>query len=149
MGYNKVFGYYLEVTHAHASRVPADYERRQTLSGAERYVTPELKEYEAKVLGAEERMAAREAGLFARSATGSGGDVARIQRTAQVLARLDVWSGLAERAVHGRYVRPQIGRRLRAHAHRQPARRDRADDAARGVHAERRPLRRERAACCS
>ena len=57
VGYNKVFGYYLEVTHAHASRVPADYERRQTLTGAERYVTPELKEYEAKVLGAEERMA--------------------------------------------------------------------------------------------
>src|SRR5690606_35312883 len=52
VGFNKVFGYYLEVTHAHAARVPPDYERRQTLAGAERFVTPELKEYEAKVLGA-------------------------------------------------------------------------------------------------
>ena len=76
--------------------MPADYERRQTLAGAERYVTPELKEYEAKVLGAEERMATREAELFARCATGSGTAIARIQRTARVLARLDVWAGLAE-----------------------------------------------------
>ncbi len=108
VGYNKVFGYYLEVTHAHASRVPPDYERRQTLSGAERYVTPELKEYERKVLTAEERMAAREAELVAALRDRVGGDVARIQRTAQLLARLDVWAGLAERAVHGRYVRPRI-----------------------------------------
>ncbi len=108
VGYNKVFGYYLEVTHAHASRVPADYERRQTLTGAERYVTPELKEYEQKVLSAEERMTAREAELFGLLRERVGGDVARIQRTAQVLARLDVWAALAERAVHGRYVRPRI-----------------------------------------
>src|SRR5438094_4488880 len=60
---SKVFGYYLEITNPHRDRVPADYERRQTLSGAERFVTPELKEYEAKVLGAEERIAAREAEL--------------------------------------------------------------------------------------
>jgi DNA mismatch repair protein MutS len=109
VGYNKVFGYYLEITHAHANRVPGDYERRQTLSGAERYVTPELKEYESKVLGAEERMAAREAELFSLLRDRVGGDVARIQRTAHALARLDVWAGLAERAVHGRYVRPRIG----------------------------------------
>ncbi|HEX5005265.1 MAG TPA: DNA mismatch repair protein MutS [Gemmatimonadales bacterium] len=108
VGYNKVFGYYLEVTHAHGSRVPAEYERRQTLSGAERYVIPELKEYESKVLTAEERMTAREAALVAALRERVGGDVARIQRTAQLLARLDVWAGLAERAVHGRYVRPRI-----------------------------------------
>jgi DNA mismatch repair protein MutS len=108
VGYNKVFGYYLEVTHAHTSRVPADYERRQTLSGAERYVTPELKEYEQKVLTAEERMGSREAEIVAALRDRVGGDVARIQRTAQLLARLDVWSALAERAVHGRYVRPRI-----------------------------------------
>jgi len=60
VGFNKVFGYYIEITHAHRDRVPADYERRQTLTGAERYVTPDLKEYEAKVLGAEERIAQRE-----------------------------------------------------------------------------------------
>src|SRR6185312_8674155 len=56
VGFNKVFGYYLEITNAHAAKVPADYERRQTLASAERYVTPELKDYEARVLGAEERM---------------------------------------------------------------------------------------------
>ena len=124
MGYNKVFGYYLEVTHAHASRVPADYERRQTLSGAERYVTPELKEYEAKVLGAEERMArARGGARSPRCATGSGGDVARIQRTAQVLARLDVWSG-AGRTGGARAVRPAPDHDgIRPDPHRQPARR--------------------------
>ncbi|HRZ09576.1 MAG TPA: DNA mismatch repair protein MutS [Gemmatimonadales bacterium] len=108
VGYNKVFGYYLEVTHAHTGRVPADYERRQTLSGAERYVTPELKEYESKVLSAEERMGSRESELVAALRDRVGGDVARIQRTAQLLARLDVWAALAERAVHGRYVRPRI-----------------------------------------
>ena len=75
VGFNKVFGYYLEITNAHAARVPPDYERRQTLAGAERYVTPELKEYEARVLGAEERMAAREAELFgALRAAGGPGD---------------------------------------------------------------------------
>src|SRR6266550_2688416 len=64
VGFNKVFGYYIEVTHTHRDRIPPDYERRQTLTGAERYVTPDLKEYEAKVLGAEERIAAREADVL-------------------------------------------------------------------------------------
>ncbi len=109
VGFNKVFGYYLEVTHTHAGRVPADYERRQTLASAERYVTPELKEYEAKVLGAEERIAVREAELFGALRASVGHAIARIQRTARVLARLDVWAGLAERAVTGRYVRPDVG----------------------------------------
>ena len=72
VGFNKVFGYYLEITHAHASRVPPDYERRQTLAGAERYVTPELKSYEAKVLGAEERIAAREERALRRAPRGGG-----------------------------------------------------------------------------
>ncbi|MGH7509082.1 MAG: DNA mismatch repair protein MutS [Gemmatimonadales bacterium] len=108
VGFNKVFGYYLEVTHAHTARVPADYERRQTLATAERYVTPELKEYEARVLGAEDRMASREAELFAALRASVGRAIARIQRTARVLARLDVWAGLAECAVAGRYVRPEI-----------------------------------------
>jgi len=108
VGFNKVFGYYLEVTHAHSNRVPPDYERRQTLATAERYVTPELKDYEARVLGAEERMGAREAELFGalRGLVAQG--VTRIQTTGRVLARLDVWAGLAERAVSGRYVRPQV-----------------------------------------
>jgi DNA mismatch repair protein MutS len=108
VGFNKVFGYYLEITNAHAARVPPDYERRQTLAGAERYVTPELKDYEARVLGAEERMAAREAELFGGLRASVGHAIARIQRTARVLARLDVWSALADRAVAGRYVRPEV-----------------------------------------
>ena len=108
VGFNKVFGYYLEVTHTHTTRVPADYERRQTLATAERYVTPELKDYEARVLGAEEQMAAREAELFGALRAGVGQAIARVQRTARVVGRLDVWAGLAERAVAGRYVRPEI-----------------------------------------
>lgn len=108
VGFNKVFGYYLEVTHAHTARIPADYERRQTLAGAERYVTPELKDYEAKVLGAEERMGVREAVLFSELRDLIGGAVARIQRTARVLAKLDVWTALADRAVANRYVRPRV-----------------------------------------
>ena len=103
-----MFGYYLEVTHAHAARVPADYERRQTLSGAERYVTPELKEYEAKVLSAEARMAEREAELFQQLRAAVALETGRIQRMARTLARLDVWAGLAEVAVLNRYVRPRL-----------------------------------------
>jgi DNA mismatch repair protein MutS len=108
VGFNKVFGYYLEITNAHAARVPDDYERRQTLASAERYVTPELKDYEARVLGAEERIAAREAELFGSLRAAVGQAIGRIQRTARVLARLDVWTALAERAVSGRYVRPRV-----------------------------------------
>ncbi|HEV2085090.1 MAG TPA: DNA mismatch repair protein MutS, partial [Gemmatimonadales bacterium] len=108
VGFNKVFGYYLEVTHTHADRVPANYERRQTLATAERYVTPELKDYEARVLGAEEQIGTREAELFGAVRAVIGQAIGRIQQTARVLARLDVWAGLAERAVAGRYVRPQV-----------------------------------------
>jgi DNA mismatch repair protein MutS len=109
VGYNKVFGYYLEITNAHAARVPADYERRQTLAGAERYVTPELKQYEARVLGAEERIAVREERLFAALRGGIGRAIERIQATAAALAQLDVWCALAETAVANRYVRPAVG----------------------------------------
>ena len=108
VGFNKVFGYYLEITNAHAAKVPPDYERRQTLASAERYVTPELKDYEARVLGAEERMAAREAELFGALRAAVGQAIARVQQTARVLARLDVWAALADRAVSGRYVRPHV-----------------------------------------
>jgi len=108
VGYNKVFGYYLEVTHTHSGKVPADYERRQTLASAERYVTPELKAYEAKVLGAEEGILDREAALFNAVRAEAGVATPRIQRTARALARLDVWAGLAEAAIRGRYVRPVV-----------------------------------------
>ncbi|MGI9039716.1 MAG: DNA mismatch repair protein MutS, partial [Gemmatimonadales bacterium] len=108
VGFNKVFGYYLEVSHSQSGRVPSDYERRQTLASAERYVTPELKDYEARVLGAEERMGTREAELFGALRAAVGHAIARIQRTARVLARLDVWAALADRAVAGRCVRPAV-----------------------------------------
>ena len=108
VGFNKVFGYYIEVTHTHRDRVPADYERRQTLTGAERYVTPDLKEYEAKVLGAEERIAAREAEVLDQLRRRVGDVIARVQATAGHLARLDVWAALADVAERERYVRPEV-----------------------------------------
>jgi DNA mismatch repair protein MutS len=108
VGFNKVFGYYLEVTNSHRDRVPGDYERRQTLSGAERYVTSELKEYEAKVLGAEERIAAREAELVDGLRHRVADAIGRVQTTAGLAARVDVWCALADLAHHERYVRPEV-----------------------------------------
>ncbi len=108
VGFNRVFGYYLEVTNPHRDRVPADYERRQTLAGAERFVTPELKAYEAKVLGAEERIATREAELVETLRTCVAAAIGRVQTTAGVLARLDVWGALADVAHHEGYVRPLV-----------------------------------------
>ena len=108
VGFNKVFGYYLEISNAHQSRVPADYERRQTLTNGERYVTPELKEYEARVLGAEERLTLREAELFGKLRAMVGAEVERVQRTARNIALLDVLAALAEQAVSHRYVRPVV-----------------------------------------
>jgi len=108
VGFNKVFGYYIEVTNPHKDRVPPDYERRQTLSGAERFVTPELKQYEANVLGAEERIAVREAELVDALRTRVADAVARVQTTAGIVAELDVWSGLADLAHRDAYVRPEV-----------------------------------------
>jgi DNA mismatch repair protein MutS len=108
VGFNKVFGYFLEVTHSQASRVPPDYERRQTLSGAERYVTPELKEYESRVLGAEERLLEREGELFAQLRGSAGAQVYRLQGSARALAALDVFAALAEQAAQHSYTRPVI-----------------------------------------
>ncbi|HYL56931.1 MAG TPA: DNA mismatch repair protein MutS [Gemmatimonadales bacterium] len=108
VGFNKVFGYYLEVTNPHRDRVPADYERRQTLTGAERFVTPELKAYEAKVLGAEERIAVREAELLDILRGRVAAAITRTQGSAGVLARLDVWSALADLSHRDGYVRPEV-----------------------------------------
>ena len=108
VGFNKVFGYYIEVTNPHKDRVPPDYERRQTLSGAERFVTPELKQYEANVLGAEERIAVREAELVDALRTRVADAVTRVQTTAGIVAELDVWSGLADLAHRDAYVRPEV-----------------------------------------
>ncbi len=108
VGYNRVFGYYIEITRSNLDQAPADYERRQTLTGAERFVTPELKQYEAKVLGAEERIATREAELVDGLRRRVGEAIARVQRTAAALARLDVWAGFADVAQRERYVRPEV-----------------------------------------
>ena len=108
VGFNKVFGYYIEITHTHRDRIPADYERRQTLSGAERYVTPDLKEYEAKVLGAEERIAEREAQLLDELRQRIATAIGRVQTTAGLLAQLDVWAALADVAERERYARPEV-----------------------------------------
>ena len=108
VGYNKVFGYFIEVTNAHRSNIPADYQRRQTLAGAERYVTPELKEYEERVLTAAERITARERELFDAVRARVGGAVARLQCVARAAAELDVLAALAEVAEREGYVRPQM-----------------------------------------
>jgi len=96
------------VTRPHLARVPPDYERRQTISGAERFVTPELKEHEAKVLGAEERIGAREVELIDRLRARVAECSARIQTTAALLAQLDLWSGFADLAQRESYVRPTV-----------------------------------------
>jgi len=106
VGYNRVFGYYLEITKAHRHAVPAHYERRQTLTGAERYVTPELKEYEAKVLQAEEQVLGRERELFDALCADVTAQLARLQTTARVLAALDTYASFAETAAREGYVRP-------------------------------------------
>jgi DNA mismatch repair protein MutS len=108
VGFNQVFGYYIEVTRANVERVPADYERRQTLANGERYVTPELKEWEAKVLGAEERIGTLEALLFGEVRRQVAAQVGRLQATAQAVASLDVLAGLAQLAERRGYVRPDV-----------------------------------------
>jgi len=109
VGYNKVFGYYIEVTKANQAAVPGDYERRQTLTGAERYVTPELKDYEAKVLGAEEEIARLEERLFAELRDVAGAAIRRIQDTAARVATADALASLADAAARNQYVRPEVG----------------------------------------
>jgi DNA mismatch repair protein MutS len=104
--YNNVFGYYIEVSKANAARVPADYERRQTLANAERYTTPELKSWEAKVLGAESSIAPLEAEIFSQLCSKIAAETRRIQATARALAALDALAALAETARRRRYVRP-------------------------------------------
>jgi DNA mismatch repair protein MutS len=106
VGYNRVFGYFIEVTNTHSHLVPADYQRRQTLTGAERYVTPALKEHEEKVLTAAERIEQREKELFDELRKRTGAEIRRLQCAAQITAELDVLSTLAEVAEREGYVRP-------------------------------------------
>ena len=108
VGYNKVFGFYLEITNAHRDKAPADYERRQTLTNAERYVTPALKAREAEVLGAEEKLRAREHELFVALRDEAAGHVASLQAAADALARLDAEAALAEAASRFEWTRPVL-----------------------------------------
>jgi DNA mismatch repair protein MutS len=104
--YNNVFGYFIEVSKANAPRVPANYERRQTLANAERYTTPELKQWETKVLGAEDRISQLETEIFNEICAQVAAETKRIQATARALTALDALAALAEAASRRRYVRP-------------------------------------------
>ncbi|HZD17450.1 MAG TPA: DNA mismatch repair protein MutS, partial [Actinomycetota bacterium] len=106
VGFNKVFGYYLEVTRSHLAKVPDSWIRKQTISTGERYVTPELKEVENEILGAEERIAAREAELFALVRSRVGEHAAPLQATADALAEVDVLASLADVAARNGWSRP-------------------------------------------
>jgi DNA mismatch repair protein MutS len=122
VGFNKVFGYYIEVTKTHRNAVPEHYERRQTLTNAERYVTPELKDYEARVLGAEERLLQRERELLDGLCDAVLNRVSRARQMAHAIAVLDVLAGFAETAVRQRYTRPTMtdGMELTLEACRHP-----------------------------
>jgi len=106
--FNNVFGYYIEVSKGNLSRVPDDYERRQTLANAERYTTPELKEWERKVLGAEEKILELETKLFMGVRDRVRAETQKLQSTARALATLDVLAALAETAARRNYVAPQL-----------------------------------------
>ncbi|MEX2110412.1 MAG: DNA mismatch repair protein MutS [Gemmatimonadaceae bacterium] len=108
VGYNKVFGYFIEVSNSNSHLVPADYQRRQTLTGAERYVTPSLKEYEERVLTAAESVEDRERELFENLRARVGAQISRLQSVAQAIAELDVLSSLAEVASSEGYVKPEL-----------------------------------------
>ena len=108
VGYNKVFGYFIEVSNSNSHLVPADYQRRQTLAGAERYVTPSLKEYEERVLTAAEGVESRERELFEALRARVGAEIARLQSVARIIAELDVLASLAEVAGREGYVRPEL-----------------------------------------
>lgn len=108
VGFNNVFGYFLEVTNSHKHKVPADWIRKQTLTNAERYITEELKEYEQKVLGAEDKIQVLEEKIFADLIRFAKDDVLTVQQNAQLLARLDCLLSLAEVALMCNYVKPEI-----------------------------------------
>ncbi|GIW45114.1 MAG: DNA mismatch repair protein MutS [Candidatus Binatia bacterium] len=120
--YNNVFGYYIEVTKPNLHLVPPEYRRKQTTANAERFVTPELEDYERRILGAEERLRSHEARLFAQLVDEAASAQARLARTATALATLDVFCSLASVAEKYRYRRPRLhhGRQIRIRDGRHP-----------------------------
>ncbi len=115
VGFNKVFGYYLEITNTHKDKVPDDYIRKQTLVNSERYITPELKEYEEKILTAEEKIAGLEGELFNQLRMAVAEETAALQLDAALLAMLDCFCALAEVADRGGYTRPDVHEGLELH----------------------------------
>ena len=108
VGFNKVFGYYLEVTHLHRDKIPSDFIRKQTLKNAERYITPELKEYEEKVLSADEQAQQQEQQLFHSLRELVKAHTARLKSNAEIIATLDTLAGLAQLASEQGYCRPTM-----------------------------------------
>jgi DNA mismatch repair protein MutS len=106
--FNRVFGYYIEISKSNLHLAPSDYLRKQTIAGGERFTTPALKEYEEKVLGADERILTREIEIFEALRCNVAAEAARIQDTARALATLDVLAGLAETAAIGNYTKPHL-----------------------------------------
>jgi len=106
--FNRVFGYYIEVSKSNLRAVPADYHRKQTIAGGERFITPALKEYEDKVLGADERILERELDIFERLRTAVAAEAPRIQADARALATLDVLATLADDAAVNNYTKPHV-----------------------------------------
>jgi DNA mismatch repair protein MutS len=108
VGYNKVFGYYIEITNVYRDSVPPEYVRKQTLVNSERYITPELKEYESKVLGAEEEIVALEAELFEKLKKEAGKATPQVQSISEAIAVLDVLCSFATSALEKNYVKPTV-----------------------------------------
>ncbi|MFC2077652.1 DNA mismatch repair protein MutS [Candidatus Bipolaricaulota bacterium] len=122
VGYNRVFGYYLEVTRSHLDKVPDEYKRRQTLANAERFVTDELRALEEKIALGEERAKALEIHLFEEAVEAIGARIPQVQSVSDALAELDLYLGLAESAHRNRYVRPEFvdGHEIQIRAGRHP-----------------------------
>ena len=112
IGFNNIFGYYLEVRNAYKDKVPDEWIRKQTLVGTERYITQELKEYEEKILGAEERIYALESRIYGELVDRIRENIAKIQANARILARIDVLAGFAELAEERNYCRPEMDNSL-------------------------------------
>ncbi|MFZ3171486.1 MAG: DNA mismatch repair protein MutS [Carboxydocellales bacterium] len=108
VGFNKVFGYYIEITKSYYDHVPEDFIRKQTLANAERFITPELKEYESIILGAEDRVVELEYQLFSEIRENISGQSTRLLQTASIIAQLDALASLAEAANKGNYKKPQV-----------------------------------------
>jgi len=115
--YNKVFGYYFEVTNSYMNLVPDDYVRKQTLTGAERYMTPKLKELEDTILNAEDKLSVLEYDTFCKVRDTIAAEIERIQRTAKAIARLDVFTSLSLVAERNHYVRPVLNEKGIIHIH--------------------------------